>query len=167
MQVLKDDGFVLEIVGTGDQEQAVRRMIENKRLARWITMTGYVPKDCLAERYHSSDIFVLPSISESFGQVLLEAMSCGLPIVASRVGGIPETVEDGVNGVLVEPGCSKSLVGAIRRLAALPRLCREIGDRNAQVARSRYNWSAVACRYEKIYSEAIDDEVRSKSQRAK
>ena len=166
MQELKGKGFLLDIVGTGDQDQAIRRMIEEKGLAKWVSMVGYVPRDYLAERYHNADIFVLPSLSESFGQVLLEAMSCGLPIVASRVGGIPETIEDRVNGLLAEPGCSKSLAGAVRRLAQDPNLCREIGNRNAQLARSHYSWNAVADRYEKIYSKVLEGDADNKRMQA-
>lgn len=164
MQSLKNEGFLLEIVGTGDQEQSVRRLIEEKGLTNEVTMVGYVPRNCLAERYHASDIFVLPSLSESFGQVLLEAMSCGLPIVASRVGGIPETVEDGVNGLLVEPGCSASLAGAIRRLANDPDLCAKFGDNNARLARSHYGWSTIATRYEEVYAQAVG--VRDRNENA-
>ncbi len=159
MQELKGEGFLLDIVGTGDQEQTIRRMISDRGLTKWVRMVGYVPRDFLAEHYHASDIFVLPSLSESFGQVLLEAMSCGLPIIASRVGGIPETIEDGVNGLLVEPGCAKSLVGTIRRLAEDPALCNKIGNENARLARSRYSWRAIADSYEEVYGQVIEDTI--------
>lgn len=166
MTELENDGITLEIVGTGDQEPDTRRLINDSGLSERITMTGYLPRECIADRHHAADVFVLPSLSESFGQVLLEAMSCGLPVIASRVGGIPETIEHGVNGLLVEPGSSKSLVAAIRRMAAEPALRNEIGANNARTARTLYSWKSVADRYENIYAETINSKNASDRRRA-
>lgn len=155
MQSLEEDGTTLEIVGSGDQESEVRNLIDDLGLADRVIMSGYVPRECLADRYHAADVFVLPSLSESFGQVLLEAMSCGLPIVASKAGGIPETIEHNANGLLVEPASPKALVAAIRRLASNAGLRNAIGAKNARQARSHYSWTRVADRYEELYIDAI------------
>ena len=156
MSELADD-TVLEIIGEGDREEETRALLSKYSVADRVTLTGYVPRDCLADRYHSADIFVLPSLSESFGQVLLEAMSCGLPIIASRVGGIPETIQDGTNGILVEPASAVSLAIAIRRLASNPSLRNEIGSNNACRVRTHYSWDSIANAYEELYQEALDE----------
>ena len=93
-------------------------------------------------------------------------MSCGLPIIASRVGGIPETVEHGVNGLLVEAGNAESLAAAIRKLAADRPTLSKMGNRNAEMARTRFTWRSVADRYEQTYIEALGGEPAKKSQSA-
>lgn len=160
---LRDLGAELEIVGSGQQYEYLASLIDRLGLADRITLTGYVPRERLADHYNAADIFVLPSISESFGQVLLEAMSTGLPVIASRVGGIPEFVEHGVGGLLIEPGSREAIVGAVRQLAAEPELRRAMGARNYRQARDEHHWSSVARQYEELYLEAIDRPVTAAS----
>lgn len=160
---LRDLGAELEIVGSGQQYEYLASLIDRLGLADRITLTGYVPRERLADHYNAADIFVLPSISESFGQVLLEAMSTGLPVIASRVGGIPEFVEHGAGGLLIEPGSREAIVGAVRQLAAEPELRRAMGARNYRQARDEHHWSSVARQYEELYLEAIDRPVTAAS----
>jgi glycosyltransferase involved in cell wall biosynthesis len=88
-------------------------------------------------------------------------MSCGLPIVASRAGGIPETVEHGTGGLLVEPGSSKDIVNAVRLLANDPALREKMANYNAERVRERYGWAAVASEYASLYQYAVNTEDRS------
>lgn len=155
MEQLKHDGMVLELIGSGQEEQRLAALVRDRGLAGHVIMVGYVAAERLYEHYHRTDIFVLPSLNESFGQVLLEAMSCGLPIVASTVGGIPETVRHEINGLLVPPGDSQALVAAIRSLARDPSMRAVMGRRNAALARNRYTWEGVAARYEELYYHAV------------
>jgi glycosyltransferase involved in cell wall biosynthesis len=155
MQELKQDGTVLELVGSGQDEERIADLIRSRGLSDHIKMIGFTAPEQLYRHYHRADIFVLPSLSESFGQVLLEAMSCGLPIVASSVGGIPETVRDKTNGLLVPPKDPEALVAAIRWLAANPRQRFRLGQYNAKQARERYAWRAIASQYEALYYRAL------------
>ena len=152
---LRDQNVHLEIVGSGEQSRQLRALVESLGLEKHVNLTGYVPRERLADHYNSADIFVLPSISESFGQVLLEAMSSGLPVIASRVGGIPEVVEHGAGGLLIEPGSREAIVGAIRQLAAQPELRRRMGNWNYRQAHDKHHWSAIAREYEQLYFEAV------------
>ena len=102
------------------------------------------------------DLFVQPSIYEGFGISLLEAMAAGLPIVASRVGGIPEMVQDGATGLLVPPQDPAALAAAVVRLLRDGDAARRLGEAAARGARARYSLQAVAARVEALYREILE-----------
>jgi glycosyltransferase involved in cell wall biosynthesis/GT2 family glycosyltransferase len=91
--------------------------------------------DELFELFRQADIFVLPTIGEGYGQVICEAMACGLPVVATNLGAIPEMVEDGGSGLLVPPSSPSALADALRTLARRPDQRRSMGERGLQLAR--------------------------------
>ncbi len=93
----------LMLVGNGEERDYLRGLVKELKLERYVTLVGKVPNEKVPEYMVASDVFVLPSLSEGFPLTILEAMASGLPIVASKVGGLPEIVEDGQNGFLVEP----------------------------------------------------------------
>ncbi|MEO0995992.1 MAG: glycosyltransferase family 4 protein, partial [Pseudomonadota bacterium] len=157
MQTLGRAGHRLELVGSGELMKDVRERVHELGVGAYVHLTGYVPRERLADYYNDADLFVLPSLSESFGQVLLEAMSCGLPIVATRVGGIPETITHGENGLLVDPGDAGELVVAVQALADDPAGRKRMAEHNALLARTVYRWETVAARYEDIYVKAIGE----------
>lgn len=97
--------------------------------------SGLAPGDStLTELYGRADVFALPSRGDCLPQVLAEAASAGLPIVATRVGAIPEVVKDGLNGVLVRPGSQAELRSALRMLIDNPRLRRAMGEESRALA---------------------------------
>jgi len=97
----------------------------------------------LAEWYARSDILVLPSLWEGYGIVLLEAMSFGLPVIATRVGGIPEIVSDGRNGLLVEAGNVPDLARAMRYLIEHPEYARTLSDGALETVSPAREWTKV------------------------
>ncbi len=157
MPELARSGMTLDIVGTGECSDEVESLVERLDLTESVNLVGYVPRDGLADYYNRADIFILPSTSESFGQVLLEAMSCGLPVVASRVGGVPETLHDGDGGLLIDPASSESIVAAIRRLASDPAARTAMGAYNHELARNAFQWSGVAEKYEALYLQCLGE----------
>lgn len=104
---------------------------------------GPLPVEQLKVLYEKADIFCMPTLLEPFGIVYLEAMAAGLPIVATRLGAIPDFVRDGWNGWLVEPGDVEGIANAITRLFENPEQCRLFGSRGAQLVQKYYNWPAV------------------------
>ena len=101
--------------------------------------------------YASSDIVVVPSVwGEPFGLTALEAMSCGVPVVASRAGGLAETVADGENGLLFEPGNHDELAARLDRLLDDPGLRQELGSEGRRRVVERYSWESIVDRYEGI-----------------
>lgn len=97
-----------------------------------VTFTGRLEQEALLQAYERADVFVAPSRFESFGLVFLEAMRMGKPVIGCRAGGMPEVVEDGSNGLLVEPGDAQSLAQAIVKLAGSQALRDQMGQAGLQ-----------------------------------
>ena len=150
--------FCLLVVG-GDSKDS-RRKSELRRLAEEIGITervffqDAVSHERLPLYYNAADICVVPSYYESFGLVALEAMACAVPVVASRVGGLLETVRDGETGYLVPWRCPEPFAERLEMLLANEPLRRSLG-RMARAAVERFRWSEVAARVEDVYHELV------------
>jgi len=119
-----------------------------------ILMPRNITEPELPQFFAACDIFVLPSYWEGSPLSLLEAMACGACPVASRVGDIPHTIENGVNGYLVEPGNSKELARIISHLALNSELRQSLGKASAQTAMS-YSWDTIAKQYYDSYASIV------------
>jgi glycosyltransferase involved in cell wall biosynthesis len=111
-------GMELLLVGDGSQRRAVERLTRRLGIADRVHVTGFVAHEQVPALLRTADLLVLPSVYEELGTVLAEALHARLPVVASRVGGIPEIVEDGVTGLLVAPGDPDALARAIDTVLA-------------------------------------------------
>ena len=148
----------LSIIGTGPFEPELREMVAEMGLADRVRFLGFVPNDELPHHYRESDIFVLPSETESFGLVFAEAMSCGLPIAASNVGGIPETVRDGVDGLLCPPRQPLALRENIQRLMSSFDTREEISHSQRERILKDYTWDRIAARYADLYRSVLAED---------
>ena len=146
----------LQIIGTGPYEAELRELVDDLGLQDRVTFLGYVPNEELPRHYRRSDIFVLPSATESFGLVFAEAMSCGLPIVASNVGGIPETVRHGIDGLLCPPDDPVALRKNIIELMSSADARKDISQSQRQRILQHYPWEHIAARYAAVYRSALD-----------
>jgi glycosyltransferase involved in cell wall biosynthesis len=119
--------IILDIVGKGMEEKRLRGEVSKRGLDKYVHFLGYMGhRRQLLDLYRRCDIFVLPSLSEGWPQTLFEAMSCGVPVVATGVGGIPYIIEDGENGLLINSFSSRALYEAIERLIGDSRLRRRL-----------------------------------------
>jgi len=100
---LKELDFKLFLIGAGKEFLRLKKLIEQKNLTEKVILTGRVSPEKLLLYLNAADLYVQPSLRESFGIAPLEAMACGTPAIAFKVGGIPEYLKDGVNGYLVSP----------------------------------------------------------------
>jgi glycogen(starch) synthase len=148
--LLEDPSAQVLLVGDGPERKALER--ESKRIgyADRVHFMGFVAHERLPAVLAHADLLVLPSIYEELGTVLLEAMQAGLPIVASKTGGIPDVIEDGVNGLLVPPGNPGALARAIDRLLADRDLARRLSEEARQRAKD-YDWEVLAERVLRVY----------------
>jgi glycosyltransferase involved in cell wall biosynthesis len=136
------------LVGGGDDEAMLR---EAARGLGNVVFTGFV--DNVGDYLAAFDVFVLPSNREGIGSILFDAMDQRLPVVASNVGGVPDIVHDGQNGILIDPARPEQLQAAILRLHAAPDLRRELGANGQRLARS-YTAAAMAKKYLALYGAA-------------
>jgi glycosyltransferase involved in cell wall biosynthesis len=109
-----------------------------------VEFAGPVPHAALPRRYREADLFVLPSLSDAFGIPVVEAMACGLPVVAARTGGIQDSVEHGRTGLLVEPGDAGALAAAAQELLADPARARSMGEAGRERAVRLFSWDRAA-----------------------
>ena len=129
----------LVIVGSGALEDSLRRNVQQLGLEGRVFFEGAVGQDDMASYYANADVFCLPSFAEGVPVVLMEAMATGRPVVATRITGIPELVEDGVSGLLVAPGSLEQLVGALERLAASRELRGRMGLAGRQKVEAEFD----------------------------
>jgi glycosyltransferase involved in cell wall biosynthesis len=144
---LSNDERVRDLEGfySGRYSDALRARLTPEARAR-VEFAGVVPYERVAEHYRNADVFVLPSFMEAFGMPLAEAQASGLPVVGSRTGGIPYIVEDGVTGLLVEPGDGAGLTAALRRLFEDAGLRTSLAAAGRDRARERFGWDTIAAR---------------------
>jgi glycosyltransferase involved in cell wall biosynthesis len=143
--------FEVEVVGTGAAQTELNTLAASLGISDLIHYVGTVPYDKLEQSYQYADIFVLTSLSEGMPSVILEAMGCGLPIIASDVGGNNEIVKEGENGFLIQ---GDDIATLAQRLAALvndPVLRQAQGKRSRELA-EKYDWSRIMGQYNQLYT---------------
>lgn len=142
-----------EVLGQRDSYLAHLRGLLSPAVATRVHFRGTVPLEELTRIYREADLLVLPSIwQESYGLPIAEAMASGVPVVASRCGGIPELVEEGVTGRLVPRLDLDALVSAMREMLQDPRRLREMGQAARSRAERLLTWERSAQRLERAYT---------------
>lgn len=143
----------LLIVGTGQDEQRVKEMVSDLGIGDKVRFLGHSSE--VARYYQTSDIFVLPSYAEGMPNSLLEAMACGLPVIASRIGGVVDVVEDGKSGILFEPGDVSGLASAMIRLLQDDELRQRLGLEARKRIVENFSIDRIAEEYIELYEEII------------
>lgn len=142
---------VMHIGGAGPEEQALRESIAGHGLGGNIVLEGWVTGADKQRLLRRCQCYVLPSYFEGQPVSILEAMAWQMPVIATRVGGIPSAVNDGVNGILIVPGDTAALADAITAMVTRPDMRREMGIRSREMA-AGYSTQEVIKTLSNIYS---------------
>jgi glycosyltransferase involved in cell wall biosynthesis len=153
MPMLKGYDAKLVIAGTGPEQDSLQRMVSELKLEERVVFAGAVDERRKLELLSASDVFVCPSLWESFGVVLLEAMACETPIVASRVASIPEIV--GEDGVLVEPRNPQSISNGIARMLKDKKASRKLAGKARKHLLKNFTAQKMAERYIELYEKLL------------
>lgn len=149
------DHWHLRIVGSGSQEKELKRLAEDLKISDRVTFVGFVPMPRVFEEFAQAQIFCGLSRSEALGNVFLEAQAAGCAVVAARVGGIPDIVEDGRTGILVPSDDAEAAANALLKLLTDTRQWQELAAAGIAHARS-YDWSGITERYGEVYRSMRD-----------
>jgi len=149
-------GACLALVGDGPYRGQLEKIFENTKT----NFIGYLSGEELASAYASGDIFLFPSSTETLGLVLLEAMAAGCPVIGANKGGIPDIINDGINGCLYNPdekdNGERSLIEATKKILA-DKNKKEAMSKEARKEAEQWSWNQATLQLQKYYSETLEN----------
>lgn len=145
----------LKIIGDGSIKKRLIDQVSKLGLGKKVRFLGRLPQARVAEELVKSDVFVIPSLSESFGVAALEASASGIPVIASNVGGLPEVVKDGKTGFLVESKNPTAIADKLELLFKDVNLRRELSKAGRDFVAKNYSWDVSVDKMNKLYGSLI------------
>ena len=145
----------LLVAGDGPMRLAYEAMVRDLGYGEVVRFLGF--RADVSDLMAAADVFVLPSVAEAFGLALAEALHLGVPVVATRVGGIPEIVDDDVDGLLVPPADSDALAAALARILSDEPLSRRLAGAGREKVRARFDFKDMVAGYEAVYRESLSE----------
>jgi len=152
-----DPTLNLKLAGDGIMRGELERLAVSLGIQKQTQFLGQQGASNVAQLLQGCEVFVLPSREEPFGIVLIEAMACKKPIVATRVGGIPEIVEHGKNGILVEPDNPSALTAGIRTVLANPELQQRFAEHGHAIVSERFYPGRNGAAYEQAFASLVQE----------
>ena len=149
----------LMIAGKGPAEEKLIKKVKSNDIENHVTFLGYVEEKQKFLYMNSTDVFILPSYWESFPAVILEAMACGAPVIASNVAGIPYAVSDGVNGFLFEPGNINQLSEKILKILLNKKLLKKMRE-DTKIQVKKFDWPNIAKETRNVYYTILKEYVK-------
>ena len=153
----KIPGVKLTIAGVGEMTTSLKQMVIDLNLESSVYFAGFVANDQIYDLLKKHNLMVMPSVmeSESFGVAVLESYACGRPVIASKIGGVPEIVKDSETGFLVTPENVNELANAIIKLASDKNLCTNIGINGYNFVKDNYDWEQSLDKMSELYERLI------------
>ena len=151
-----DVNFIISGKGFKQKELSLRNLTKELGIENYVTFLGYVPDEKLPHLYSASDIFVLPAIYENFPFAILEAQSTGLPVISTKVGGIPEFLVTNVNGLVIDPGDELQLTQGILTLLQDPKLAKKMGDHGRKLIEEKLDWCLITNQVIDLYHKLLE-----------
>lgn len=157
-KILADKLVILQackllIIGSGPEKNNLEELAVELGTRSKVIFCGDIDHDQLSKFLKISDIFVRPSLSEGLGSAFLEAMAAGVPVIGTKVGGIPDFLKDRKTGLFCLPNNPESIAEKIKLLLNNPELRQKIVANALELVKEKYDWNKIAKEYEKIYEE--------------
>ena len=149
--------FVISGTGFKQKEESLRNLAKELDIEEHVEFLGYVPDEKLPLLYSASDIFVLPAIYENFPFAILEAQSTGLPVISTKVGGIPEFLVDNENGFLIDPRKPDQLTKSLLALLKDAKLSKKMGDRGRVLIEQKLDWNIITGQVIALYHKLLEN----------
>lgn len=143
------------LVGDGPERQRIANAVRARGIGNQTVLTGSLPEEQLHALYERSDLFVHPTHYEGSSMVTLEAMAHATPVVATRVGGIPDKVVDGITGLLVTPGDVGAIGRAITAALSEPEMLSEWGTEGRQIVEAAFSWESRTAEILELYESIL------------
>ena len=153
-----DKPLKLLIVGRGTQRKYLENLVKELNLENDTLFTGYIEYDHIEQYHNMLSIFVAPSLMESFGVSILEASACGKPVIATKVGGIPEVIENEKTGFIVESENPDSLAYVLEKLIGNVQMRRELGNNGRKKVLEEYSWQKSLDTMVSIYTSLVKND---------
>ena len=149
------DAFTIDLVGDGPQRAQLMALTDQLGLTTVVRWHDWQERSALRARYQQADALINVSLYEGMPNVVLEAMACGLPVLASRVAGNDAVVEDGVTGRLIDLGDADALIASLREWQRDPATARRMGAAARMRAVRRFSWTSTAQGYLQLFAAGI------------
>jgi glycosyltransferase involved in cell wall biosynthesis len=161
-QILADYGDTnIVVVGNGPEKLFLEKRIKELGIENSVQFLSNISAERLHSLYDEADIYVQPSLYEPFSIAILEAMSMGKPIVTTRTGGTPELIKNGLEGLLVEPGNSLHLAGAIKHVFSDSSCRRRLGSNARKKVEREFTWKAIAKKTLDLYTNLLNERKKT------
>jgi colanic acid/amylovoran biosynthesis glycosyltransferase len=162
LALLKQNGVdaELELVGAGPSREALEALAAELELTDRVRFAGAVAQDAIDAYYETANVFCLPSFSEGVPVVLMEAMACCRPVVATAIAGLRELVEDGRSGLLISPGRPDELALALETLLGDPDLCQRLGETGRDHVTRYFDIEHSADKLQELFAELLSERSR-------
>jgi len=147
--------FVISGTGFKQKEEQLHNLAKELDIEDHVKFLGYVPDEKLPLLYSASDIFMLPAIYENFPFAILEAQSTGVPVISTKVGGIPEFLVNNKNGYLIDPGDPKQLTQKVLALLQNPDHAKEMGTQGRKLIEEKFDWRLITQQVIDLYHKLL------------
>ena len=152
---IKDKNILVFLIGKGYLKNRLEKLVQRKKLCKQVRFLGYKKQREIADYLAASDVFVRPSRQEGFGIAFLEGMATGLPVIGTKVGGIPDFVIDKKNGLLIPPENVSSLAAAIKTLKTNKKLRQKVRENGRKMVFKKYTWPKICRQVENLYKSLV------------
>ncbi len=152
--------IILDIIGEGYLHETLENVIRDENMSEYICLKGYIEPSEIASKLKEYDLFYLLTIADSFGQVFIEAMACGLPVICADIGGPKEIVVEGITGLKAKPNDEDSTVEVLEYAIQHPEVMRKYGENGYRRVLEEYSIGSVAKKHIEVYKKIIQKEKR-------